>query len=66
MRLAVQVSYDDGKTWQPTQVQQHNGHWTISLTHPAVKGYVSLRAAATDTAGNTVEQTTTRAYALRP
>jgi hypothetical protein len=36
----------------------------VRLDHPA-GGYVSLRATASDPAGNTVEQTTIRAYAVQ-
>lgn len=64
-RLSVQVSYDDGKTWQETTVRDGDDGWTVSLRHPADAEYVSLRASAADAAGNTVEQTTIRAYALR-
>jgi hypothetical protein len=58
--LTVDVSYDDGAHWQ--QAPLVNGQ--VLLQHPA-SGYVSLRAKATDTAGNTVEQTIMRAYRLR-
>ncbi|GAA0926792.1 hypothetical protein GCM10009560_28950 [Nonomuraea longicatena] len=34
------------------------------LRHPAGDGFVSLRAKATDTSGNTVEQTVIRAYRI--
>jgi len=58
--LAVQVSYDAGATWLPTRV--HDG--TVTVTPPSTASDVSLRAQATDTAGNTVEQTITRAIPL--
>ena len=62
--LAVKVSYDDGKTWQPVKLVKGSGGWTAELTHPAKPGFVSLRARAVDSAGNSVEQTIIRAYAL--
>jgi hypothetical protein len=36
------------------------------LFHPADASFVSLRAAATDSAGNSVRQTIIHAYRLRP
>jgi hypothetical protein len=36
----------------------------VLCTHPATGGYVSLRATATDRAGNAVDQTKIRAYGL--
>ncbi len=61
--LAVDVSYDDGKTWRPAAVTSAGDHFTVRVNHPAA-GYASLRARATDRAGNTVEQTVIRAYAI--
>jgi len=58
--LAVEVSYDDGVTWSPAPVTA--GQATV--THPARDGYVSLRATAVDSLGNTVTQTVIRAYKL--
>ncbi|MEE6261081.1 S8 family serine peptidase [Plantactinospora sonchi] len=58
--LTVEVSYDDGKTWAPVEVTAGQA----VLRHPENAGYVSLRANATDTAGNTVSQTVIRAYRI--
>ncbi|MFY1669249.1 S8 family serine peptidase [Plantactinospora sp. WMMB334] len=58
--LTVEVSYDDGVTWAPAEVTAGQA----VLRHPAGPGYVSLRASATDTAGNTVTQTVIRAYKI--
>lgn len=60
LSLTVEVSYDDGAHW--TKVPVVGGK--ALLNHPA-GGRVSLRAKATDTAGNTVDQTIIRAYRLR-
>lgn len=64
-QFRVRVSYDDGKTWNDTTVRAGGRGWTIDLRHPAEAKYVSLRATAIDAAGNSVKQTTIRAYALR-
>ena len=64
--LSVEASFDDGRTWQPLEVtpdQPAGGSATI--THPRGARYVSLRAHATDSAGNTVTQTVIRAYRSR-
>jgi subtilisin family serine protease len=60
--LAVQVSYDDGGTWAAVPVM--SGPTRAQVTHPGTAGFVSLRATATDTAGNTVTQTVIRAYRI--
>ncbi|MEO3819284.1 S8 family serine peptidase [Plantactinospora sp. B24E8] len=62
--LTVDVSYDDGRTWRPVRLVGTGADRVAVLTHPTGAGFVSLRAAATDTAGNTVQQTIIRAYRL--
>ncbi|WP_283137456.1 S8 family serine peptidase [Rhizohabitans arisaemae] len=59
-KLSVEVSYDDGVTWAKADVR----HMKVVLDHPRGDGFVSLRAKASDTAGNTVEQTVIRAYRI--
>jgi hypothetical protein len=61
--FTVDVSYDDGQTWRPAAVMSAGDHFNVRVNHPAT-GYASLRAKATDKAGNTVEQTVIRAYAI--
>jgi Subtilase family len=56
--LSVEASFDDGRTWRT--VPFDGGIATV--THPRGALYVSLRANATDSAGNTVTQTVIRAY----
>ncbi|BCB79868.1 S8 family serine peptidase [Phytohabitans flavus] len=63
--LTVDVSYDDGKTWQKAQVSRDGGGWVASVRHPDAAGFVSLRASATDAGGNTVTQTVIHAYRLK-
>lgn len=60
--LRIDVSYDDGATWQRVPVLLNV---VAVLHHPAGAKSVSLRAAATDRDGNTVKQTLVRAYQLR-
>ncbi|MEU8226398.1 S8 family serine peptidase [Kribbella sp. NPDC048915] len=64
--LAVDVCYDDGATWQPAHMvaQGPGGRFMARLRHPKAAGFVSLRAHATDTRGNTVKQTVIRAYRI--
>ncbi|MEV7069481.1 S8 family serine peptidase [Streptomyces sp. NPDC093990] len=62
-KLAFQVSYDDGRSWQPARAV---GGTHLSLRHPATAGSVSLRAELTDRAGNTLTQTIERAYLTTP
>jgi hypothetical protein len=60
MRMSVEVSFDDGTTWQPAPVKRDGSRWKVDL--PAGSGFASLRATATDTAGNSVTETMIRAY----
>ncbi|MGN9914464.1 hypothetical protein ACTMTJ_43725 [Phytohabitans sp. LJ34] len=63
--LTVDASFDDGATWRPVRLVRLGDRWVATLRHPPGPGYVSLRASATDGAGDTVEQSTIRAYARR-
>ncbi|GAB1510579.1 S8 family serine peptidase [Actinophytocola sp. KF-1] len=61
----VSYSADDGVTWRQAPVTKAGpGRYLVSVTNPA-SGYVWLRTRVWDTAGNWVEQTTHRAYAVR-
>jgi hypothetical protein len=63
--LTVDVSVDDGQTWTRTRlIRVTQTRWLAVVRTPAAS-HVSLRASSTDTAGNTVEQTITRAYGLK-
>ena len=59
--LVMQVSYDGGGTWSPAPVTGTGERRTVTVTNPA-GGTVSLRATATDSAGNKVRQTIIDAY----
>ncbi|MEV4822172.1 S8 family serine peptidase [Micromonospora sp. NPDC049274] len=63
--VTVEVSYDDGKTWQRQRLTRHGDGWRTTLAGPAKAGFVSLRTTARDAAGNTVSQSITRAFGLR-
>ncbi|MEU6223268.1 S8 family serine peptidase [Streptomyces sp. NPDC047042] len=63
-RLALQVSYDNGRTWKTVPVTRRGTTGSALLHHPSRTGYVSLRISAADRAGNTVTQTVVRAYRI--
>jgi hypothetical protein len=64
--LTVEASFDDGRTWRPLAVTLDGPTTaTAEITHPRGPSYVSLRANATDSAGNSVTQTVIRAYGSR-
>jgi hypothetical protein len=58
--LSVEASFDDGRTWRQVPVTEDSAE----ITHPRGARYVSLRAHATDSLGNTVTQTVIRAYGV--
>jgi subtilisin family serine protease len=61
------VSYDDGAKWQQIPlVPLGNGKVLATVPQPKLaSGAVSLRVSATDTAGNSIDQTILRAYGLK-
>ena len=61
--LTVRTSTDDGKTWHraPLRPTGRNAFAAV-VTVPEGASHVSLQARATDSHGNTVEETITRAY----
>jgi subtilisin family serine protease len=61
--FTVDVSYDDGATWQRAHVWRIGDRWNVSVKHPG-SGFASLRANVTDTDGNSVQQTVLRAYQI--
>jgi hypothetical protein len=62
--LRMEVSYDEGKTWQRVFVLPLGQRYVALLLHPKKGDNVSLRTVASDYAGNTFEETVIRAYAL--
>ncbi|MGW2161540.1 S8 family serine peptidase [Nonomuraea sp. NPDC001699] len=67
--LKLWASTDDGATYTPVAVQRgKDGTYTARTRYPelgATKGAVTLKVEAWDEAGNTVKQTTLRAFDLR-
>ncbi|MFD7278625.1 S8 family serine peptidase [Streptomyces sp. NPDC059862] len=64
-KLSVEISYDDGATWQRSEPARHGDRWRTTLKAPSSADFVSLRVTARDSAGNSVSQTITRAFGLR-
>jgi hypothetical protein len=59
------VSFDDGAHWQQVPVAALGDRAVAVIVHPRDAAFVSLRASASDLAGNRVEQELARAYALK-
>jgi hypothetical protein len=62
--LLVEVSFDDGAARRKAKLTKHGHSLESADRKPRPGCFVSLRAASTDTAGNTVEQTVIRAYRI--
>ncbi|MET8331888.1 S8 family serine peptidase [Streptomyces sp. NPDC005181] len=62
---SLDVSYDDGKTWQRADLTREGAGWRTGLHAPKSAGFATLRVTARDSAGNDVSQTITRAFGLR-
>ncbi|GAA1513074.1 S8 family serine peptidase [Kribbella lupini] len=64
--LAVQASGDDGRQWVNARVVRTGANRYVAVFEtPSTAKYVTLRATAVDSAGNSVDQTVERAYRLR-
>ncbi|MFE9948789.1 S8 family serine peptidase [Streptomyces sp. NPDC005531] len=64
--LALEVSYDDGGTWQPQKLKDGKGTWQASLKASPEADYVSIRVTAGQRSGAGVTQTIIRAFGLQP
>jgi hypothetical protein len=65
--LQLWTSTDGGTSWQPAKVTSGgNGTFTVTYTVPAsgTNGYVSIKAQASDAAGNDITQEIDNAYAI--
>ncbi|MDG4786369.1 S8 family serine peptidase [Micromonospora sp. WMMD1102] len=61
-KIALEVSYDDGKTWNDkVDVVPGGPGWQAQVPHHQ-SGYVSVRVKATDADRNSIVQTVLRAY----
>ncbi|WP_199035017.1 hypothetical protein [Glycomyces salinus] len=63
--MALQVSFDDGLTWEEIELDCDGGAFTGEIEHPDDAEYVSVRMTALDDAGTEITHTTIRAYGLR-
>ncbi|MCP2338647.1 S8 family serine peptidase [Actinomadura rupiterrae] len=62
----LEVSFDDGATWQTVRLDRRGASWTGRVSFPRTPGaFVSVRASAKDHAGNTVKQEVIRAFGLK-
>ncbi|TCC11362.1 S8 family serine peptidase [Kribbella soli] len=61
----LEVSYDDGANWQAAPLSRTGADWSANVRLPKGASYISLRATATDDAGNKVSQEVIRAAAIR-
>ncbi|TDT41172.1 subtilisin family serine protease [Streptomyces sp. BK208] len=61
----LEVSYDDGKSWQQVRLHGGDASWNGTLSVPRHAEHVSLRATAHDDRGGSVTQEIVRAVAVR-
>ncbi|GAA2646682.1 hypothetical protein [Nonomuraea recticatena] len=64
--LRLWASTDDGATYNPVDVkQERDGTYTARARYGAAKGTVTLKVEAWDKAGNSIKQTSVRAFSLK-
>ncbi|MFI9773406.1 S8 family peptidase [Streptomyces sp. NPDC051956] len=62
----LSYSYDGGTTWTEAPTGERDGKWSATVNHAGASGKpVTLKAELTDSKGNSVTQTVTRAYDVR-
>ncbi|RVU28614.1 peptidase [Streptomyces antnestii] len=65
-KVALSYSYDGGQTWTEAKTARQGGAWTATVDHTGATGkQVTVRVAMTDSKGNAVTQTVSRAYDVR-
>ncbi|GAA2327993.1 S8 family serine peptidase [Streptomyces kunmingensis] len=65
-KVVLSYSYDGGETWTEAETARRGGAWTATVDHAGASGkQVTLKAQLTDSRGNSVTQTVTRAYDVR-
>jgi hypothetical protein len=63
---SLSYSYDGGTTWTQAPTEQQDGKWTAVLDHTGAAGkQVTMKVTLTDSKGNAVTQTITRAHDVR-
>ncbi len=63
---SLQVSFDEGKTWEAATLTPKGEGWVANIQHPHKPGtFVSLKASAWDDAGNRIDQEIIKAYGLK-
>ncbi|GGN10368.1 subtilisin family serine protease [Actinoplanes campanulatus] len=64
--VGLEVSYDDGATWQRAALRKDGGWWASTLKLPRRPGgFLSVRASGATDAGFSINQEIIRAYGLR-
>ncbi|WP_329033914.1 S8 family serine peptidase [Streptomyces sp. NBC_00178] len=63
--LTLDISYDDGTTWQKTSLTRRGDSWETRLHASSRASYATLRTSAHDRRGNSVTQKITRAFGLK-
>ncbi|MGI5166492.1 hypothetical protein ACQEU3_19275 [Spirillospora sp. CA-253888] len=64
-KVAVQASFDEGRTWKAVTVRKKGTAWEVVVPNAARAGYVALRTSVEDVQGGRSVQTIYRAYGLR-
>jgi hypothetical protein len=60
--VRVEVSVNNGHSWQSLALTAGPGYWLASVANPAAPGFVDLRSIVTDAHGDKTVETVTRAY----
>ncbi|WP_199180020.1 S8 family serine peptidase [Verrucosispora sp. ts21] len=63
--VKLEISYDDGVTWQRQDLKEKKGDWRAALAAPQRAEFVSIRVTAAQRNGGGVTQTVVRAFGLR-
>ncbi|QFF98087.1 peptidase [Psychrobacillus glaciei] len=62
---SLEVSFDEGKTWEEVQLIREGDGWTANISNASKRGtFVSLRASAWDDLGNRIDQTVIKAFGV--
>ncbi len=61
--VTVEVSFNNGRTWQRIEVRGHGTSWQATV-HDPLSGYVSLRSTVVDSAHDSSTETIYQAYAI--